>query len=70
MTFLLLLIFGIQSITLNSEIDTSVLTEELRPLRDQVSDETLTGTSFEIQTIQNSDVIVIAPKDHWLERHG
>lgn len=42
---------------------------DLRPLREQLSKETLTGSSFEIQTIQNYDFIIIAPKDDWVERH-
>ncbi len=42
---------------------------DLRPLREQISNETLTGRPFEIQTIQNYDFIIIAPKDDWVKKH-
>ena len=42
---------------------------DLRPLREQVSDETLTGRPFEIQIIQNYDFIIIAPEDDWVNKH-
>lgn len=41
---------------------------DLRPLRKLVSNETLTGTPFEIQTIQNYDFIIIAPEDDWVNK--
>ncbi len=42
---------------------------DLRSLREQISNQTLTGRPFEIQTIQNYDFIIIAPQDDWVERH-
>ncbi len=42
---------------------------DLRPLREQLSKKTLRGSSFEIQTIQNYDFIIIAPEDDWVKRH-
>ncbi len=42
---------------------------DLRFLRKQLSNETLTGSPFEIQTIQNYDFIIIAPEDDWVNKH-
>lgn len=42
---------------------------DLRPLRHRLANETLTGKPFELSTIQNYDFIIIAPEDHWVERH-
>ncbi len=42
---------------------------DLRPLREQLGNQTLSGNRFELQTILNYDFIIIAPEDDWVERH-
>lgn len=42
---------------------------DLRPIREQLYKKTLTGNSFEIQTIHNYDFIIIAPEDDWVNKH-
>ena len=42
---------------------------DLRPLREQLSNGTLSGNDFEVRTIWNYDFIIVAPEDDWVKRH-
>lgn len=42
---------------------------DVRPLREQISNGTLSGTSFELETIRNYDFVIIAPEDDWIKKH-
>ncbi|MCH8494503.1 MAG: hypothetical protein LAT57_02580 [Balneolales bacterium] len=42
---------------------------DLRPLREQLSSGTLSGSDFEVRTIWNYDFIIVAPEDDWVKRH-
>lgn len=42
---------------------------DLRPLREQLSNGTISGIDFEVRTILNYDFIIVAPEDEWVERH-
>lgn len=42
---------------------------DLRPLREQLLNETLHGTDWEMRVIRNYDFIIIPPEDNWISRH-
>ncbi|MGF1670185.1 MAG: hypothetical protein ACFCU6_07035, partial [Balneolaceae bacterium] len=42
---------------------------DLRPLRQQISDELLQGTQFEERKIANYDFIIIPPQDNLVQKH-
>ena len=42
---------------------------DLRPLREQLSNGTISGVDFEVRTIWNYDFIIVAPEDEWVKRH-
>lgn len=42
---------------------------DLRSLREQLSNGSLSGTDFEVSTIMNYDFIIVAPEDDWVRRH-
>lgn len=42
---------------------------DLRPLREQLTNGTLSGSDFEVRTIMNYDFIIVAPEDDWVKRH-